>query len=89
MFSYGLSPNIHGSLIFPNYNEEIAEELKDHIKEKTMILMSNVPDVIPGEHLSTVVYRKVPFGQLSIPFTFDGAHSLYRSFGAWPEIAKI
>ena len=25
---------------------------------------------------------------LNIPFTFDGARSLNRSFGAWPEIAK-
>ena len=30
-----------------------------------------------------------PFCQFSIPFTFGSVCSLYRSFGAWPEIAKL
>ena len=29
------------------------------------------------------------FCQFNIPFTFDGACLLYRSFGAWPEIAEV
>ena len=53
-------------------------------------LMSNVTEIIPRVHLSTVLYLK-SFCQFSIPFTFDGAYMylLHRSFGAWPEIAKL
>ena len=36
----------------------------------------------------TFVYRSVFIHILPV-FTFDGACSLYRSFVAWPEIAKF
>ena len=52
-------------------------------------LMSNVPGVLLGVHLSIAVYRKYTFCLFNIPLTCDGACSVYRSFGTWPKIAKL
>ena len=49
--------------------------------------MSNVLDIIPRLYLSIQKLNLFLFCQFSIPFTFDGAHSLYRSLELGPKLA--